>query len=422
MLAAERRGELGIARAIGTRRGQLVQMFLFEGAAYDLLAAAVGAASALAVAFGDGARDRRAPSAESGLVTIRYGVTLAQPRRRLRARRAADARRRHARRLAGEPAQHRRRRPQPAPAADSRPAPALGGWLSVACSRLGAGLIASAYSTQERGVAAARVVAGLVRPGARALRAAGRPASGSPTPSPALRPGLESAALQGLQLDRPRPRDGLLGVPARRPAARRRGHVGRSSTTCGRSLAGLMWVFGRSKHAAPVVKTAIADRCATGSAPARPSACSPWSSSRWSPARRRRRSFLAASATRRPSAAATTSPRRRRPRQPDPRHGPARCGAPGHRRSPTSRRMPPSRTFRWMRARSATELRRLRRPRSRRHFLRHNTYGFAARATGYDSDRAVGTRLRPTPASPLWTRSPSRVAPTGAPASSRTSS
>src|SRR5581483_4677379 len=36
MLAAERRGELGIARAVGTRRGHLVQMFLFEGVAYDL--------------------------------------------------------------------------------------------------------------------------------------------------------------------------------------------------------------------------------------------------------------------------------------------------------------------------------------------------------------------------------------------------
>ena len=33
MLAAERRGELGIARAVGTRRGHLVQMFTFEGAA-----------------------------------------------------------------------------------------------------------------------------------------------------------------------------------------------------------------------------------------------------------------------------------------------------------------------------------------------------------------------------------------------------
>ena len=31
MLAAERRGELGIARAIGTRRGHLVEMFIVRG-------------------------------------------------------------------------------------------------------------------------------------------------------------------------------------------------------------------------------------------------------------------------------------------------------------------------------------------------------------------------------------------------------
>jgi putative ABC transport system permease protein len=52
MLAAERRGELGIARAVGTRRGHLVQLYLFEGLAYDLIAAAVGALLGVAVAFG----------------------------------------------------------------------------------------------------------------------------------------------------------------------------------------------------------------------------------------------------------------------------------------------------------------------------------------------------------------------------------
>jgi putative ABC transport system permease protein len=52
MLAAERRGELGIARAIGTRRGHLVQMYVYEGLAYDLIAAAVGALAGVAVAFG----------------------------------------------------------------------------------------------------------------------------------------------------------------------------------------------------------------------------------------------------------------------------------------------------------------------------------------------------------------------------------
>jgi putative ABC transport system permease protein len=52
MLAAERRGELGIARAVGTRRSHLVQMFLFEGLAYDLIAAAVGVLLGVAVAYG----------------------------------------------------------------------------------------------------------------------------------------------------------------------------------------------------------------------------------------------------------------------------------------------------------------------------------------------------------------------------------
>jgi putative ABC transport system permease protein len=52
MLAAERRGELGIARAVGTRRGHLVQMFTFEGAAYDLAAALLGALLGALVALG----------------------------------------------------------------------------------------------------------------------------------------------------------------------------------------------------------------------------------------------------------------------------------------------------------------------------------------------------------------------------------
>lgn len=52
MLAAERRAELGIARAIGTRRGHLVQMFVFEGLAYDVLAAVVGALLGAVVAYG----------------------------------------------------------------------------------------------------------------------------------------------------------------------------------------------------------------------------------------------------------------------------------------------------------------------------------------------------------------------------------
>ncbi len=51
MLAAERRSELGIARAVGTRRRHLVQMFLYEGATYDLVAAALGVVVGVLVAY-----------------------------------------------------------------------------------------------------------------------------------------------------------------------------------------------------------------------------------------------------------------------------------------------------------------------------------------------------------------------------------
>jgi putative ABC transport system permease protein len=44
MLAAERKPEMGMARAVGSQRGHLVEMFVFEGTAYDLMAAAVGVA------------------------------------------------------------------------------------------------------------------------------------------------------------------------------------------------------------------------------------------------------------------------------------------------------------------------------------------------------------------------------------------
>src|SRR5580765_4614378 len=76
MLAAERRGELGIARAIGTRRGHLVQMFTFEGAAYDVISAAVGALLGAAVAYGMVLAIASAFSSESqGGIDIQYYVT-----------------------------------------------------------------------------------------------------------------------------------------------------------------------------------------------------------------------------------------------------------------------------------------------------------------------------------------------------------
>ncbi len=51
MLAAERKSEMGMARAVGMKRGQLVQMFVSEGGAYDLGAAFVGVLIGILVAF-----------------------------------------------------------------------------------------------------------------------------------------------------------------------------------------------------------------------------------------------------------------------------------------------------------------------------------------------------------------------------------
>jgi putative ABC transport system permease protein len=51
MLAAERRAEMGISRAVGTKRRQLIQSFLAEGAAYSILAAAVGAGLGVLVSW-----------------------------------------------------------------------------------------------------------------------------------------------------------------------------------------------------------------------------------------------------------------------------------------------------------------------------------------------------------------------------------
>ena len=52
LLASERQQEMGIARAVGTKRGHLVQMFTFEGLAYAIGAAAVGTAVGVVVSRG----------------------------------------------------------------------------------------------------------------------------------------------------------------------------------------------------------------------------------------------------------------------------------------------------------------------------------------------------------------------------------
>ena len=51
MLAAERRSEMGMARAVGMKRLHLTEMFLAEGMAYNVGSAAVGALLGLAVAY-----------------------------------------------------------------------------------------------------------------------------------------------------------------------------------------------------------------------------------------------------------------------------------------------------------------------------------------------------------------------------------
>ena len=73
MLAAERRAELGIARAVGTRRRHLTSMFVFEGLAYDLLAALVGALVGLGIAYGM-VLVIAAAFGETADVTISYSV------------------------------------------------------------------------------------------------------------------------------------------------------------------------------------------------------------------------------------------------------------------------------------------------------------------------------------------------------------
>jgi putative ABC transport system permease protein len=51
MLSAERRPEMGMARAVGIQRRHLVQTFLYEGATYDVAAAAAGAVLGIGVSW-----------------------------------------------------------------------------------------------------------------------------------------------------------------------------------------------------------------------------------------------------------------------------------------------------------------------------------------------------------------------------------
>ena len=52
MLAAERKHELGMARAVGAQRGHVIRLFALEGALYALVASAVGSLLGIAVGWG----------------------------------------------------------------------------------------------------------------------------------------------------------------------------------------------------------------------------------------------------------------------------------------------------------------------------------------------------------------------------------
>ena len=110
MLAAERRGELGIARAVGTRRGHLVQMFLYEGLAYDLARRGRRRAARRRRRLRDGARAWRPRSTRPPTSRSRFSVRPTSIVDRLRDRRAADARRRRVLGLARQPDEHRHAR------------------------------------------------------------------------------------------------------------------------------------------------------------------------------------------------------------------------------------------------------------------------------------------------------------------------
>ena len=147
MLAAERRGELGIARAIGTRRGHLVKMYVFEGVAYDLIAAVVGTVLGIAVAYGM----VLVMAAALGALGLEHRLLgqRAEHRARLRARRPAHARGRHGLGVAGERAQHRDGRAEPARAAKAARPPALG--AADPRRRRGGGAPRVAASRRRRG-------------------------------------------------------------------------------------------------------------------------------------------------------------------------------------------------------------------------------------------------------------------------------
>ena len=224
MLAAERRGELGIARAVGTRRGHLVADVHVRGRGLRPRSPLSSArcsvrSSRLGMVIGDGERLRRGGRRRGAPDRVRR--VAAEPRHRLRARSAPHPSGRRRLGLARQRDEHLDRDPQSPGAADRHVAGAGScSRPSRSCSaRL---LIASGTNSGHRDARDARRLARAPRPdpapaGARRVRscspsrsAEARSSSCCMLPWNLLGRGLRKA------------RDGLLDLDRRRPDDHRR--------------------------------------------------------------------------------------------------------------------------------------------------------------------------------------------------------
>ena len=231
MLAAERRTEMGVARAIGTRRGHSSRRFCSKGRRTTSSPRRSVRCSASRVSLRDGRRHRTALRRRRDDRTIEYsvewpsvvvaytlGVLLTFLGRRVLG-------------LAGERAQHRHRRAQPARPGASTHRPTGAGWGGVALVAFGALLVVSGRSSGAGDAVHARAVA-LGR--SASCRCCGRSAGRGPNRVHGSRTAMVVLWLLPFRVDRERRArraDGLLDLGRRRPPHRARRGVGRHRTT-----------------------------------------------------------------------------------------------------------------------------------------------------------------------------------------------
>ena len=400
MLAAERRGELGIARAVGTRRGHLVQMFLFEGARLRPARGRRRRAARRRGRLRDGARDGERVRSSGATSTIAYSVS----------RRASSSRTRIGVLLTlvvvAFSAWRVSRmnivtaiRNLPEPPADRH---AGGAGCSASLGRRrSAALLAVGRGRRRRtrsplGLGVSLVIFGLVPLAARARRARARRA----TPAPGSRSSPGSCCPISTLAVR-RAEDELLDLHPRRADDRDRRDLDDRCTTPTSCSARSARSLGRIKRA----RAGPADVDGLSAAEPLPHRRDARDvHARRLHARRRRdhdrRRSCTRSTTSDASAAVSTCRRHDVAGEPDRRHAAALAQAPGVeparlRASSRASRRCPSR-----RASSATGAKRgdVPRPRcSTRPSSTHTTYGLAARARGYGSAAAVWQRARDAP-------------------------